>query len=92
MDARQVKMNFAVMRKGEAMFDIKEYLKQTKTVLVAQDAFDELIKEASAQPDIIRCKDCIFYDYDMGECDHKFGLMVANENSFCSLAERRILC
>ena len=31
------------------MLDIKEYLKQTRTVLVTQDAFDELVKKASAQ-------------------------------------------
>lgn len=33
------------------MLDIKEYLKQTKTVLVTQEAFDELVKKASAQPE-----------------------------------------
>ena len=31
------------------MLDIKEYLKQTRTVLVTQDAFDELVKKASVQ-------------------------------------------
>lgn len=50
---------------------------------------DELRKLPPAQSKIIYCKDCIFYDMDMGECDHKFGLMVANDDSFCSLAERR---
>ena len=33
------------------MIDIKEYLKQTKTVLITQDAFDELKQRASAQPE-----------------------------------------
>ena len=33
------------------MIDIKEYLKQTKTVLLTQDAFDELKQRASAHPD-----------------------------------------
>lgn len=33
------------------MLDIKEYLKQTKTVLLTQDAFDELMQRASAQPE-----------------------------------------
>lgn len=33
------------------MIDIKEYLKQTKTVLLTQDAFDELKQRASAQSD-----------------------------------------
>ena len=32
------------------MLDIKEYLKQTKTVLLTQDAFDELMQMAYAQP------------------------------------------
>ena len=32
------------------MIDIKEYLEQTKTVLLTQDAFDELKQRASAQP------------------------------------------
>jgi len=32
------------------MIDIKEYLKQTKTVLLTQDAFDELKQRASVQP------------------------------------------
>lgn len=36
---------------GKPLLDIKEYLKQTKTVLVTQDAFDELVKKASAQPE-----------------------------------------
>lgn len=43
-------MTFAVERRGEPVLDIKEYLKQTRTVLVTQDAFDELVRKASAQP------------------------------------------
>jgi hypothetical protein len=43
------------MEKGEPMLDIKEYLKQTKTVLLTQDAFDELMQRASAEP---RCETC----------------------------------
>lgn len=44
-------MTFAVERRGEPVLDIKEYLKQTRTVLVTQDAFDELVRKASAQPE-----------------------------------------
>ena len=36
------------------MLDIKEYLKQTKTVLLTQDAFDELMQRASAPVEIAR--------------------------------------
>ncbi len=55
-------------------------------------ALHETVRAIKALPpaqEIILCKDCIFYDYDMGECGHKYGLMVAHDNSFCSLAERR---
>lgn len=41
----------------------------------------------SAQPEIIRCKDCKWYN--MGECEHKLGLFVANDENYCSYAERR---
>ena len=40
------------------MLDIKEYLKQTRTVLVTQDAFDELVRKASAQPEIMKWIPC----------------------------------
>lgn len=48
------------------MLDIKEYLKQTKTVLLTQDAFDELMQRAYAQPEIIYCKDCVKHNKGHG--------------------------
>ena len=54
--------------------------------------WNRVIRQAVEEAKIIHCKDCTFYDLNMGECDHKFGLLVANENSHCSLAERRNLC
>ena len=71
--------------KGGKMLDIKEYLKQTKTVLLTQDAFDELMQMAYAQP--IRCKACRWRD-DYG---HWLGCPVLNtdDDNFCSMAERR---
>ena len=83
------------------MLDIKEYLKQTKTVLVTQDVFDELVKRASAQPEIIRCKDCKYFDYDhmyiiqgfpiLGHevCTEWGGGCKTSEDGYCFLAERR---
>ena len=41
----------------------------------------------SAQPEIIRCKECKYYGYN--ECFHGRGLTVAFDNTFCSYAERR---
>lgn len=42
----------------------------------------------SAQPEIIRCKDCARYDKKRG-CNLTDGLNVATENCFCSYGERR---
>ena len=74
------------------MLDIKEYLKQTKTVLLTQDAFDELMQRAYTQPEIIRCKECKYNSNTCGNyvnCDiipQMFGRTVDN---FCSMAERK---
>lgn len=71
----------------EKMIDIKEYLKQTKTVLVTQDAFDELKQRAFARTKIIRCKDCKHY-YEGNRCEiHEY--LHFKENDFCSYAERQ---
>ena len=48
----------------------------------AQDTIEQL---PSAQPEIIRCKDCKYYGYN--ECFHGRGLTVAFDNTFCSYAE-----
>lgn len=37
--------------------------------------------------ELVRCKDCRFQN--TGECEHKFGLLVANEENYCSYAERK---
>lgn len=69
------------------MLDIKEYLKQTRTVLVTQDAFDELVKKASEQPEIIACGDCrhwICHDRRCGYWNHGVAPL-----DWCCHAERR---
>ena len=53
-----------------------------------------LMKEApSAQPEIIRCKDCKHYTpikrTDRWWCRCEEGLWSSNEDDFCSYAERR---
>ena len=57
------------------MLDIKEYLKQTKTVLLTQDAFDELMQRAFAQPEHTNswcinswCIGCKEYDTEKHSC------------------------
>lgn len=36
---------------------------------------------------VVRCKDCKWCD--MGECEHKFGLLVANDENYCSYGVRK---
>lgn len=47
----------------------------------------------SAQPEIVRCKDCRyrkFVDFGMGDCLHPSGCRgIAFDNHFCALGERR---
>ena len=42
----------------------------------------------SAQPGIIRCKDCKYADDD-GVCQNSVGLVIQDDDDFCSKAERR---
>ena len=36
---------------------------------------------------VVRCKDCKWCN--MGECEHKLGLIWANDENYCSLGERK---
>ena len=42
----------------------------------------------SAQPELIRCKDCKYADDD-GVCQNSVGLAIQDDDDFCSRAERR---
>ena len=37
---------------------------------------------------IVRCKDCKWCN--MGECEHKFGLLVSNDENYCSYGEKDV--
>jgi len=62
-------------------------------VVKAMTAWKEFIKSLpSAQPEIIRCKDCKYFDpltedFDYNFCDAWAG--GTNEDMFCGFAERR---
>lgn len=66
------------------------------------EALQNIISELpSAQPEIVRCKDCKYFHYDMPYviqgipvlghevCDFWGGGCKTSENSFCSYAERK---
>ena len=52
---------------------------------------EHLDKMPSAQPEIIRCKDCIYYRQEIDMCDepHSTAHNVVHEDDYCSKAERR---
>lgn len=43
----------------------------------------------SAQPEIIRCKDCVYYHPNYCEIWSKYGTVQTRENGFCYMAQRR---
>ena len=51
--------------------------------------FNRVIRAAlkDAQPEVVHCRDCRYEN--TGECEHRFGLLVANDENFCSYGERR---
>ena len=50
----------------------------------------KMIEDAPAQPEIIRCKDCIYYRWEIDMCDYPYATAhnVVHEDDFCSKAER----
>lgn len=53
-----------------------------------EDACEGVEALPSAQPEIIRCKDCTRFEKKRG-CNLVEGLNIAKADSFCSYAERR---
>ena len=55
------------------------------------ELLDELTDEGCPKPvdavPVVRCKDCKWCN--MGECEHKLGLIWANDENYCSLGERK---
>ncbi len=51
-----------------------------------RDAIEQL---PSAQPEIIRCKDCEYFHKSFCEIWSKFGTIQTREKGYCYMAERR---
>ena len=57
-----------------------------------QDCISNIQGQPTAtQPEIIRCKDCIYYRWEIDMCDYPYSTAhnVVHEYDFCSKAERR---
>ena len=49
----------------------------------------EYTNKPSAEPETIRCKDCMYYHPSFREIWSKFGTVQTEKNGFCYMAERR---
>lgn len=52
-----------------------------------KQAAEEIKGLPSAQPEIIRCKECRYVDED-GVCQNSKGLAIQDDDDYCSFAER----
>lgn len=73
--------------------DCREYgSEMTGRAEQAVMTFNECILRVKGAPTVdavpvVRCKDCKWCN--MGECEHKLGLIWANDENYCSLGERK---
>lgn len=65
--------------------EVKEYCHK-RCLCIVDSAL--LKKYASAQPEIIRCKDCKYWESDYGYCSEQ-GAEDLKPDDYCSYAERR---
>lgn len=63
----------------------------TDPLNVLTEVRDRLKVLPSAQPEIIRCKDCKFYRQEIDMCDEPYSTAhnVVHEDDYCSRAERK---
>lgn len=58
---------------------------------IIQHDIDVIVELPSAQPEIVRCKDCVHYDLAIngynGQCSRQYATFYADD--FCSYGERR---
>ena len=57
----------------------------------AQDYDEMFIGVIRRQPELVRCKDCRYYRWEIDMCDYPYATAhnVVHEDDFCSKAERR---
>lgn len=58
---------------------------------VIETVYNRLEELPSAQPEIIYCKNCIYYKWDIDMCDYPYSTAhnVVHEYDYCSKAERK---
>jgi len=84
-------MNDLISRQAaiDALEQAKEqYFDRRVIIGKMQDVVSNL---PSAQPEIIRCKNCIYYRQEIDMCDepHSTAHNIVHEDDYCSRAERK---
>ena len=66
----------------------------TDCVITKCECNHHYTKLPSVQPEIIYCKDCIYYRWEIDMCDEPYSTArnVVHEDDYCSKAERRTDC
>ena len=78
-------MNDLISRKAAIDIVVFECGKWTG---LAKEISKQLKRLPSAQPEIIRCKDCRWFDSEINQCDRQI-CAVFYDDDFCSYAERK---
>ena len=75
----------------DALNKLKIYRPLDSDRYVISDCLNKIVNLPSAQPEIIYCKDCIYYRWEIDMCDYPYSTAhnVVHEYDFCSKAERR---
>lgn len=80
----------------QAAIDEIKALYEWHDIVTEDRAIDHFKRLPSAQPEIIRCKDCMFWRRDRISCEGyamcqtgEGGIRFRRENDYCSVARRR---
>ena len=74
----------------DALNKLKIYRPLDSDRYVISDCLNKIVNLPSAQPEIIYCKDCVYYRWEIDMCDEPYSTAhnVLHEYDFCSKAEK----
>lgn len=91
---RQAAIEMVIKRDANCGIDSAEVLKDLPSAQIEEDCqkcifcgFPGFKQFQTAQPEIIRCKDCKWFNTSINQCNRQIAA-VFFENDFCSYAER----
>lgn len=70
-----------------AITSYSEAIKKVDSGEITIGEYERMINVLRDVEPVVRCRDCKWCN--MGECEHEFGLLVANDENYCSFGERK---